>query len=222
MKAWLLFSVILAVDLQGWVVPGYEAAITKDYETLKPQYITVTESGLEVMVNSKWGYNSYSQVNVALVKSRSKYQYVTISCNNIGFMRNIWNSETSRSVISRNISTFVSNLDFTGAEIDWEQYSHWTISDYTNFKLFVKQLGDLLYSNRKKLIIVSPLIVPSFQHYFAFNYSDMKALPIDYFAVMAYDYQWDYGCGTPRSPSSWVREGVEYIKSQISNTEKII
>ncbi|KAJ3318885.1 hypothetical protein HDV06_006937, partial [Boothiomyces sp. JEL0866] len=228
MIAPLLVAVVSAIDFQGWIYPGPpDCNITAGLNnfsitTLKPQYMLLHQNGLELMTEANWGCNGYSPSNAALIKAKSKYQYFTVSSSNLLLMRQVWTTPAQRATLVTNITTVVNKVNFTGVEIDWEKYSKWNQTDYTNYKLFITALGNALHKYNRKLIVVAPLIVPTFQHYYAFNYSDFNSLPVDYLAVMAYDYQWDYGCGTPRSPISWVQEGVQYLQSKILHWDKII
>jgi spore germination protein YaaH len=67
----------------------------------------------------------------------------------------------------------------------------------------------------KKLMIDGPAISKvSEESWFLWRYADFVSLPVDHIVVMAYDYQYDYGAGSPVAPLSWLKAIVNYTASQ--------
>ena len=157
------------------------------------------------------------------MKANAKTQFVTVSGGSIELMRTVWGTATGREKTILQIVTFVENIGFTGAELDFEQFGSWTTEDFTNYKLYVKTLGAALHSYGRKLMISVPLITKDTAAIYALKLRDFDAFPeLDFITVMAYDYMWDYGCGTARSPHVWFQAGISWIQSQITDKSRII
>ena len=161
--------------------------------------------------------------NALFMKSNAKTQFVTVSGGSIDLMRTIWSTATARDKTIAQITNFVTSIGFTGAELDWEAFGSWTATDFSNFKIYVKTLGAALQAKGKKLMISVPLITKDIAPRVALKLADFNVFPeLDYIVVMAYDYMWDYGCGTPRAPNDWFQSGISWIQSQITDHSRIV
>src|SRR5205807_3987928 len=97
------------------------------------------------------------------------------------------------------IKHFLDTVHFTGAEIDFEGFGQWTPQQYTGYKNFLTQLGNTLHQNGYKLMVDGPGDIDVTNTY-QWHYADFNTLPLDYIVVMEYDWQYDYGAGTPVAP----------------------
>jgi spore germination protein YaaH len=61
---------------------------------------------------------------------------------------------------------------------------------------------------------------PTYQGYFLFKYEDFTN--IDYVAIMAYDYEYDYGVGAPVAPQDWVANIINWAKARLDVNKIII
>lgn len=213
--------------IQAWVYPGNPSCNAmnqysdgRSIDTLKPEYYTVLSDGtLRLKTTALDGCNAYSSSNVSDIKAHSKYQYVTVS----GDIRNTRKLLSSAALQSSAITTLVDfavQTGFTGIELDWEGFGDWTEADYIGYKSFVTSLQNSLHTKNKMLMIDAPAIPNStYQGYFQFKYEDFKH--IDYVAIMAYDYQYDFGVGEPVAPDFWITDTVNWAKDRLP-LDKII
>lgn len=214
-------------QIQAWIYPGNPAcSAASEYsdgrhiDTLKPEYYTVQTNGtLRQLTTAADGCNGYSAANVADIKKHSTSQYVTVS----GITKNtrvLLASAVLQENAIASLTKFVIATGFTGVELDWEGFGDWTATDYTNFKKFTAALQKSLRAQGKKLIIDAPAISdPTYQSYFLFKYEDFT--DIDYIAIMAYDYQYDYGVGVPVAPDFWLKNTINWAKARLP-IDKII
>jgi spore germination protein YaaH len=215
-------------DTQAWIYPGDPACNSnseysdgRQIDTLKPEYYTVENNGaLRQLTVDVDGCNGYSPSNVADIKAHSSYQYVTVSGSLINFRKLLSSSALQNSAI-KTLTNFTVATDFTGVEIDWENFSTWTKTDYTNYKNFLTALQNSLHTQGKLLIIDAPAISDStYQSYFQFKYEDFS--DIDYVSIMAYDYQYDFGVGSPVAPEFWTKNVINWAKDRLDINKIII
>ena len=215
--------------MQAWIYPGSPAHnADEEYRdgrkihVLKPEYYTVNQYGnLMRLTVSNAGENAYSAANAANVKAYSQEQYVTVSANQAA-MSALVRSSTKRTSAKNTLVSFVRTIGFTGVELDWEGYGEWTATDYTNYKTFVKLLGNALHMYGKKLIVDGPPIGNTTeQSYYRWRYEDFEFLPVNQVVVMAYDANSDDGAGTPVSPAWWMRDIAQWVLARISNPDRI-
>lgn len=216
-----------ATNIQAWIYPGQPACNAaneysdgRQIDTLKPEYYTVQSTGaLRQLTASADGCNGYSADNAADIKAHSSKQFVTVS-GSIANVRKLLSSTTLRSAAIGTLTDFTVATGFTGVELDWEGFGDWTATDYANYKNFVAALQTSLHAQGKFLMIDAPAISDAqYQSYFLFKYEDFA--DIDYVAIMAYDYQYDYGVGQPVAPQDWVEDIINWAKARLE-TDKII
>ncbi len=217
-----------ATNIQAWIYPGQPAcSATNEYtdgrsiDTLKPEYYTVQSTGqLRQLTVATDGCNAYSASNAADIKAHSSRQFVTVS-GSIANVRKLISSAALRFVAINTLTNFVVSTGFTGVEIDWEGFSDWTAADYTNYKQFIADLQASLRDKGKFLMIDAPAISDAkYQGYFLFRYEDF--VDVDYVAIMAYDYQYDYGVGEPVAPGAWVEKVVNWAKARLDIGQIVI
>lgn len=215
--------------VMAWIYPGNDVCSADeefaryDIDVLKPEYFTVLSGGsLSLLTEGDRGCNGYSAKNAAAVKAHSKQQFVTVS-SAIDGMQALTESPENRAAAIATLTTFVSDNGFTGVEIDFEDFSAWDASTYTNYQTFLRELGDALHARGKKLMVdVPPIGNATEAGYYPLTYADMAALPIDHIVIMAYDYQFDYGAGSPIAPNEWVAAVVARAKQSIPTSRLTI
>lgn len=220
--------VLTSADIQAWIYPGDPAcnAATeysdgRQIDTLKPEYYTVQSGGaLRQKTVAADGCNAYSASNTADIKAHSNHQYVTVS-GNITNVHKLLSSASLQSSAITTLTNFTVSSGFTGVEIDWEGFGSWTAADYANYKIFVNALQNSLHAKGKLLMIDAPAISdPTYQGYYLFKYEDFTN--IDYVAIMAYDYQYDYGVGAPVAPQAWLENVINWAKARLDVNKIII
>lgn len=215
--------------LMAWIYPGSDVCSADEefarysIDVLKPEYFTVLENGsLSLLTESDRGCNGYSAKNVALVKANSAQQFVTVS-SAIDGMQALTDSAENRAAAITTLTTFVSDNGFTGVEIDFEDFSAWDAATYANYKIFIRELGDALHARDKKLMVDVPPIGNAIEAgYYRLTYADMALLPIDHIVIMAYDYQFDFGAGSPIAPNEWVGAVVKRAQQSIPTSRLTI
>ncbi len=211
------------MNKQGWIYPDAAnvAAQFKSFvfHTLKPEYATVLNTGKIGRIT--FGQNSYTPQNAQLVKDFSDEQYFTVSASH-ATMSPLCSTIAKRTAGVTFLMRLVRETKFTGIDIDFEGFGQWTLTQYSNYKKFLIQLGDALHAEGFKLMVCLPPIGSvREQGYYKLKYEEMAKLPIDYFTIMAYDYQFDYGAGSPVAPIAWVKAICLWAKSKLP-LEKIV
>ncbi len=216
--------------VQGWIYPGApacdagkEIADGRVLHVLKAEYYRLNDAGrLVLRTASRDGCNGYSAANAAAVKKFSQHQYVTVSGGTIG-MRAMTSNATLRTQAVSALTTFIRAIGFSGVELDFEGFGSWTAADYRNYKQFVRELGEALHADGRRLLVDGPPISnQTEQGYYQWRYEDFNALPVDQIVVMAYDYQYDYGAGSPVAPNAWVVGIIRWVKQRIPDTDRIV
>lgn len=213
----------------AWIYPGpptcNAVAEYKDgrvIDTLKPQYYTLTTSGaLSQLTTATDGCNAYSQKNALEIKKYSKHQYVTVAGNTPGMNALVTNQEKMTQAVTT-LKTFLDTVKFTGVEIDFEGFSDWTPQQYHGYKNFLMQLGDTLHQNGYKLMIDGPAVIADDSSKYPWRYEDFNTIPVDYIVVMEYDWQYDFGVGTPIAPLAREQDVTKKVIEKITDINKIV
>ncbi len=216
-------------EIQAWIYPGEPTCDVSSFikrqkiHTLKPEFFTISEQGkITLLDEASHGCNAFSSDFVSLLKSASSQQLVTVSGHAIE-MRKLFSTTSGIDAAVATLVEFVVKHDLTGIEIDFEDFSAWSESDYQKYLKFIGQLGKSLQEKGKKLAVDGPPISNAEeQSYYRWKYSDFESLPVDYLVVMAYDYQNDFGAPNPISPNVWLAGIIGRIKQEISNPRRIV
>lgn len=217
--------------LMGWIYPGAPACdamkeITdgRRIDVIKPEYFRVDHSGeLLFLDQDTYGCNGYSSESVKIIKEYSEEQFVTVSSASFQAMEIFLNEDLSTGRHIETLLNFVVDNDLTGIELDFEEYSSWSVDLYNKYKEFIVRLGDRLHENQKKLMVDGPAISSEENaSWYVWDYHDFIDLPVDYVVVMAYDYQFDYGAGVPVSPLSWIEDVVVWTKSKFPDRDRLV
>ncbi|ORX90905.1 glycoside hydrolase [Basidiobolus meristosporus CBS 931.73] len=199
--------------LQAWVYYGAPAQNASDVyknnaiDVLRVQYFNLLDNGdLKLIKEDRSDLfstkNAYSQENVRELKQYSQEQLITVSGHVTGMRA------TNYTQIVRTLVDFVKEHNMTGIDIDFESFNKWTARDYTKYKDFIQALGTELNQAQRKLAICGPMWT-SKESPFQWKYEDFKSLPVNYVTPMVYDYQWDYGGGSPITPLGWLKTWTE-------------
>jgi spore germination protein YaaH len=186
---------------------------------LRAEYFSVEDDGTLLLLTENDSDMSataeaFSAANVSDLIAHSSQQYVTIS-GAIPGIQQFLSTNVNTSV--NTLTSFVNSNVITGVDIDFENFSQWSASDYTNFKAFVNKLYSALHANGNKLIICGPVwtstgAVGASNPFANWNYADFVGI-VDYMSPMTYDYMWDFGAGAPVQPLSWLQTWCQYMKS---------
>lgn len=218
------------LTVMAWLYPGSAACSAKQeyqdgrvIDVLKPEYFTVGEDGRVVLLTeAARGCNGYSAKNAADVRAHSSEQFVTVS-GLVDGIRALATSEERRAEATQTLVSFVVDANFTGVEIDFEDYGNWDESLYQGYLSFLTELGDALHARGKKLMVdVPPISNATEAGYYVLTYEDVAATPADYIVIMAYDYQFDHGAGSALAPDAWVRAIIARAKAAISDRSRIV
>lgn len=218
------------MEVQAWVYPGSpgcdaraEYADGRSIQVLKPEYFTINERGTLVLIQDGGATcNGYSAENVAHIKRYSREQYVTVSSASAESMATFLERSLENSADVDALASFVVSNGLTGIELDFEDFGSWTGEEYKNYKAFVSALGTKLRGKGKKLIIDGPAISSATeQAWFAWRYEDFVKLPVDRIVVMAYDYQFDHGAGSPVAPLDWIQRVGRWTLSKYPYPDRI-
>jgi len=216
-------------QVMAWIYPGppgcnaaHEYTDGRIIDTLKPQYFTLADTGvLDLLTVTNSGCNAYSLTNTRHIKQFSTHQYVTVSGNTTS-MNALISDQTLETQAVQTLLTFLKTVQFTGVELDFEGWAQWTPQQYSGYKQFLTQLGDTLHHNGYKLMVDAPPVIASSGSSFVWNYADFNTLPVDYIVVLAYDWQFDFGAGTPVAPFSREVEVTNGVRGKITDINKIV
>ena len=201
-----------------WVYPGAPALdASNTYKNNKIDVIRVeyfrldSATGAMIQINENpqdlnSTKNAFSAANVTEIKQYSTEQLVTVSGDADGLRLLVVPTKLTAAV--NTLKSFVVNNGLTGIDIDFEGFGQWTATDYATYLTFLKSLGTALHGAGKKLAICAPNWTSGFDSSpFSFwKWQDFVPLPIDYITPMMYDWQWDYGGGSPIAPLNWISE----------------
>lgn len=216
-------------QVMAWIYPGppgchaaQEYTDGRSIDTLKPQYFTLADIGvLDLLTVTNSGCNAYSPANARQIKQFSTHQYVTVS-GNTASMDALISDQTLETQAMQTLLTFLKTVQFTGVELDFEGWGQWIPQQYSGYKQFLTQLGNTLHHNGYKLMVDGPSDIASGGSSLAWNYADFNTLPVDYIVVLAYDWQYDFGAGTPVAPFSREVEVTNEVKGKITDSDKIV
>ena len=120
--------------------------------------------------------------------------------------------EEKRSAHIEDILNLLSNLDFDGVTIDYEEVNP---DARNNFTFFISELASELHNQGKKLwIALHPKLGNSSDHRYAFQDWPALSKSADYLYIMAYGEHYDEGSPGPIASISWVKKIVEYTRKQ--------
>jgi len=216
--------------VMAWIYPGDPACnAPSEYSdgrvisVLKPEYFSLGNNGvLTELTEDANGCNAYSAANVADVKSYSDQQFVTISGTAAGFNTLVGSSTLTTNFINT-LTNFLTNNGLTGVEFDFEGFGTWTATNYSRYKTLCTTVGNSLHSNGFKLMIDGPAIPnATYQGYFLWKYEDFNSLPVDYICVMAYDFMFDNGAGTPVASLADLTASCNWAMSKITNPARLV
>jgi len=224
-------SISSSVKTMAWIYPGNPACGAgteytdgRKIDVLKPEFFTISGGTLVLLTTTNTTCNGYSPALITKLKQYSTEQYVTVSSassEDMGIFLQRNNGGNAQDITT--LTNFVVTHGLTGIELDFEDYGSWTPEQYSDFKTFVSTLGNTLHANGKKLMIDGPAISnASEENWFVWRYADFVTLPVDSMVVMVYDYQYDYGVGSPIAPFDWIRNVVAYTSSKYPKSKTTI
>lgn len=214
----------------AWLYPGAPAceavkeASEFSFDVLKPEYFAVRDGGdFEFITADNYECNGYSVENAEQIKELSDEQFVMISSSYAQDMALFLSKDQQNNAYTQQIVDFVVENDFTGAELDFEDYGGWTSEIYVQYKAFVTRLGNALQAENKQLIIdLPPVRNKSEEAWYTFRLAELEQLPVDYIVIMGYDYQFDHGVGEPVAPLDWLEEVILFTRNSLKDTSKIV
>lgn len=221
-------SVPLA-PIQAWVYPGPPACSAADefsdgraIDTIKAEYFALSDAGV-IAPTSDQQCNGYSYANAMTVKAHSRQQFATIS-GSIAGMVELSGSLALLHAASDTLLTFLRTTQFTGIELDIEDYSSWTAAQYSAYQHVVSALGSMLHaSGPYQLMIDGPAIInATYQGYYLWRYEDFNRLPVDSIVSMCYDFQDDAGVGTPIAPLANITDCCNWMRAKITDPSRIV
>lgn len=213
-----------------WVYPGNPACNTfneleslREIDQVKPEFATIDENGdTRILTEDVAGCNALSSTNLEFFKNHSQSQFITVSGSGEGFSQ-LMGSEEKRQNSIDILTSLVNQTDTNGIEIDYEGFSAWTAEEYRNYLSYIDGLGQSLNLDGKELMIDAPAIYnDGIQNVFEFRYSDFNDIAVDYIAIMAYDYQFDFGGGAPVTQDQFLIDSIEKAKAELEDDSKII
>lgn len=227
--------------IQAWIFPG-EATCSagtaysdgRQIQTLKPEYYHLNNDGtITQETTGTSGCFGYSSANATDIVAHSAQQYYTVSGNATGFAALMASPTLQASFIST-LTTFAITTNFTGVELDIEGYGSWSAGNTTTYYQFLNNFAASLHSNGKKLMVDLPPIwnnntsgsdywdAENSQSKFALTYTAMNATSVDYFVILSYDSQYDWGNGFAVQPLGWVRDVVHWARTQIIDMNRVV
>lgn len=210
----------------GWIFVGQANAQTQLQDgnvrwSVKPEFGTLNNSGVySTPTGFVNGYDDPTMISNAL--AHSLFPYFTVSANVLGMSACVADP-TLRTNCINGILAVLSGSGFTGVELDWEGYGDWTPTDYTNYKSFVTDLCTAVHAVGKKVIICGPPIGTALeQSYYPWLYEDFESSSVDYVLPLAYDWNFDFGSGTPIAPTARVQNVCAWMRAKISDPTRVI
>jgi spore germination protein YaaH len=214
----------------GWLYPGMPACSAIDeikdgrnIDTLKPEYLKLDEKGdLQYLTNKEFDCNGYSKEHAKMIKENSREAIFMVSGRTEGLTPFFKSPEKQEQAINKIMDT-VKETDFDGAEIDYEDFASWTDKEYATYKTFIKSLGERLNKAGKKLSIDVPAIKNDrYQSFYKLKYEDFVDLPVDYFTIMTYDFQYDEGVGAPVASFNDIRETLDWVDKKFPDKSRVV
>jgi spore germination protein YaaH len=214
----------------GWIYPGMPACSAIDeikdgrnIDTLKPEYLKLDENGeLQYLTNQEFDCNGYSKEHAKMIKENSREAIFMVSGRSEGLTPFFKSPEKQEQAIVKILDT-VKETDFDGAEIDYEDFASWTDKEYESYKTFIKNLGQRLNNAGKKLSIDVPAIKNDrYQTFYKLKYEDFVNLPVDYFTIMTYDFQYDEGVGAPVASFNDISETLDWVDKKFPDKNRVV
>ena len=210
-------TTLSTLKTMAWIYPGNPAcnasteyADGRKIDVLKAEFFTINGGLLTLLTTTNSFCNGYSAANISRLKQYSTEQYATISSGSTNDMDTFLVQALGSA--SNDITTLVDftvTNNITGIELDFEDFGGWSATSYANYKKFVTVLGNALRAKGKKLMLDGPAVSnASEENWFLWRYSDFTVLPVDTIVVMAYDYQYDNGVGSPVTPFDWLKNVI--------------
>ena len=212
----------VGTKLHVWVYPGAPALDASNtyknnkVDVIRVEYFKLLPTGVVQQINEDPNdlgstKNAFSVANVKEIKAYSSEQLVTLSGDYEG-LRGLASASNKLTAAVNTLKNFVVTQGLTGMDIDIEGFGSWTSADYNTYVSFLGALGTALHGAGKKLAVCGPNWTSGFDKTpfsCGWNWNTFVSLPIDYMTPMIYDWQWDYGGGTPVSPLAWIGEWSE-------------
>ena len=205
--------------VSAWVYPGppacgalQEAMDGRGIDVLKVEYFSVRDGGVfELFTEDDYGCNGYSTTSAAQIRALSREQFITVSSAYARDMAAFLAVDNSTGEYTDQIVALTVAEEFTGVEIDFEDFGGWSAADYAAFKEFITRLGNELHGQGKELMIDMPPVSNATEEaWYQIRLPDLIDLPIDHVVIMAYDYQFDHGSGAPVAPLEWISDIVAF------------
>ncbi len=218
------------MEIMAWIYPGKptctaasEFSDGRKIDVLKAEFFMIGEGGvMRQLTEENDGCNGYSEKNVRLIQEHSKAQYVTISSSDATNMGLFLSSSEKTNTAIKMLVSFVVKHRMTGIELDFEDFGGWNREIYSDYKDFVRHLGNALHAQNKKLMIDGPATSNAVEEaWYVWRYGDFLDLPVDQLVVMTYDYQFDQGAGQPISPMPWIQETIAWTRSRFSDISRL-
>jgi spore germination protein YaaH len=215
---------------QAWLYPGVVGARAADeyrdgraIHALKPCYFRVEPDGSLVRFNqTSPGDNGFSAENVADIKRHSTEQFALVG-SHLDAMQALLSSPKRMDDAIATLTEFSVATGFTGIELDWEGYDGWTDALYAGYLAFVGRFATTLHDAGKQLIVIGPPISNAGeQARYRWRYEDLAASAADRLLVMAYDYQFSAGAGTPVAPMAWIEGICDWMIAAVGDPDRII
>ncbi|GAA1987379.1 ricin-type beta-trefoil lectin domain protein [Catenulispora subtropica] len=220
-------SAAAPIQVQEWLYPGPVGNVTcsapAEYADgrvqngiLKAEYIDIDTDGSPYTLlasNPAYACNGYSTANAADVKAHSAQQYVTVSLADLPSEEALTGTKAKRAAAISTITTFVKNIGFTGADVDFENYWDWTGDDQANYYSFLTELAAGLHAAGLKLQVEGPPDTTT-----GFNYGTVLADGVDQVVMMTYDDEYQSPVGSTClafSPYAWMQDLLTSALAQI-------
>ena len=212
----------LPQTVEGWIYPSSPGQPACDVPAelaslssapiavLKPEYLTVTNSGRVVTETaSSLPCNGYSKANLASVRSAAQQVYVTVSAGTRATKALL--KPAHRAAALSAIAGFVASNGLNGVDLDFEP-NRWSATTWGEFTSFVSSLVDNLQTTGRGVEVdLEPFTTTPWD---AQRYGAVAAVGA-HVVVMAYDHEFDAPCA-PISPYTWLEQVVRYAQSQVS------
>ncbi len=199
-----------------------EIADGRHIDVLKPEYFRLDSNGLLTQLNANFACNGYSDANAALIKAHSSQQFVTVSGSIAGITTLVSNAALMSTCIAT-LVTLVKRMQFTGIELDIEDFAAWTSAQYAEYKTFVTSAGNAFHAAGLQFMLDGPAILnQTYQSYYRFKYEDFNTLPVDYLVAMCYDFMYDDGAGKPVASLSTIVACCAWMQHAITNAARIV
>lgn len=214
---------------QAWVYPGvpaqnamFELQDGRKLYCVKPESHTIDSTGAIVLTGVGLA-NECTPANLVIYKNNAKEVFATISGNYPNANALLSNPTKYANAITVLVN-YANTNNLQGIELDWEQYASWTLAHTDLYKQFVNDLAIQLHKYGRKLMIDAPAISGTlYQSFYPFfKYEDFNSSALDYVCIMAYDYQYDYGGGSPVAPLTWLSDIMTWANNKIIDKNRII